>query len=128
MQIGDIPLGETLDVEFDTTVDDVPTALAGSPALVAYVGNSTTEFSTGLTLDVTFDTRVGLNHVRVVATAANGYTANSDVDLVFSAGTLGGVSLVNRHLLGFSITHRTTSLAIDRVSYMTFPKFRLRRA
>jgi hypothetical protein len=77
---GDIRLGDTIDIKF-STVDSTgaPTTLAGSPAVAAYVGNSTTEITAGITLSVDFDSRTGLNNVRVVASGGNGFAAGTDV-------------------------------------------------
>lgn len=108
MYIGDFPIEATFDKKFDTTVGGVPTALAGSPALVAYVDNSTTEITAGITLtEPSFDGRVGLCNVRVVLTAANGYATGTNVDLVYSSGTLGGQTVVGRTVISFSIGKRS---------------------
>ena len=92
---GDITLGDTLDVKF-TTVNStgVPTTLAGSPAVAAYVDNGTTEITAGITLTVDFDSRTGLHNVRVVASGGNGFAAATNVNLVITAGTVSGNSVV----------------------------------
>lgn len=106
--IGDIRLEDTFDKKFCTvTTTGAPTVLAGSPVISAYVGNSTTQITAGITLTVDFDGVVGLNNVRVVATAANGYTAASDVDLVITTGTIGGTSAVGYVPVSFSIEKRS---------------------
>lgn len=99
----DITLGETWDLKFDTTVDGVPTTLAGTPVVSAYVDNSTTEITAGITLTVDFDGRTGLHNVRVVASGGNGYAAGSSYDLVITTGTIGGVTAVGRTIASFSI-------------------------
>lgn len=96
MNLGDIALGSTHDFKFATSVGGVMTTLAGSPVVAAYIGNDTTEITAGITLSVDFDGRTGLNNVRLVATSGNGYTTATDVRLVLTAGTLGGVSVVGR--------------------------------
>lgn len=108
-RLGDIRLGETLDFKFPTRRADTqaPHTLAGTPAIAAYVGNSTTEIIAGLTLIVDFDGRTGCNHVRVVATSGNGFVAESDVQIVLTAGTVNGVSVANEPIAHFSIEKRS---------------------
>lgn len=109
--LGDIALGDTIDLKFTTVgTNGAPTALAGTPAVVAYVGNSTTEITAGITLTTDFDARTGLNNVRVVASSGNGFAAGTNVDLVISAGTVGGTSVVGYKVGGFSISNRATNL------------------
>lgn len=105
---GDVALGDTIDIKF-STVDSTgaPATLSSTPAVVAYVGNSTTEITAGITLTVNFDAITGLNNVRVAATSGNGFAAGSDVDLVISAGTVGGTSVVGYKIGSFSIEKRS---------------------
>lgn len=105
---GDIRLGKTLDFKF-TTIDTsgAPITLAGSPAIAAYPDNSTTEITAGITLTVDFDTRTGLHNVRVVATSGNGYATTTNYDLVLTAGTVGGTSVVGYVVGSFSIENRS---------------------
>jgi hypothetical protein len=109
---GDITLGDTLDVKF-TTVNSsgVPTTLAGSPAVAAYVDNSTTEITAGITLTVDFDARTGLHNVRVVATSGNGYAAGTNINLVITAGTVSGNSVVGYVIGSLSIDKRAVNVA-----------------
>lgn len=105
---GDITLGDTLDLYFSTVgTTGAPTQLAGSPVVSAYVGNSTTQLTAGITLDVDFDAVTGLNHVRVVATSGNGYASGTNVDLVITTGTVGGTSVVGYVVGSFSIGARS---------------------
>lgn len=105
---GDITLGDTLDLCFSTVgTTGAPTQLAGSPVVSAYVGNSTTQITAGITLDVDFDGVTGLNHVRVVASGGNGYTTGTNVDLVITTGTVGGTSVVGYVVGSFSIGARS---------------------
>lgn len=105
---GDIRLGDTIDIKF-TTIDGsgAPTTLGGTPSVAAYVGNNTTEITAGITLSVDFDSRTGLNNVRSVATSGNGYATASNVKLVVTAGTVGGVSIVGYVVGSFSIENRS---------------------
>ena len=104
---GNIQLEDTIDIKF-STVDDtgLPTTLAGTPVISAYVGNSTTQITAGITLSVDFDGVTGLHNVRVEATAANGYTAATNVSLVITTGTVDAVSVVGYVVGAFSIGAR----------------------
>lgn len=107
--LGDITLGDTLDFKFSTVgTTGAPTTLAGTPVVSAYVGNSTTQITAGITLTVDFDAVTGLHSVRVVASGANGYAAQTNVDLVITTGTVGGTSVVGYVVGSFSIENRST--------------------
>lgn len=106
---GDIALEQTIDFKFTSRrfSTGAPFTLAGTPSLAAYVGNSTTEITAGITLSVDFDGVTGLNNVRVAATAGNGYTAGTDVEIVIAAGTVDSVSVVGEVVGSFSIANRS---------------------
>lgn len=107
--LGDFILGDTLDFKFSTVgTTGAPTTLAGTPAISAYVGNSTTQITAGITLTVDFDGVTGLHNVRVVASAGNGFAAQTNVDLVITTGTVGGTSVVGYVVGSFSIENRST--------------------
>lgn len=110
--IGDIALESTFDIKF-TTVDTTgaPTTLAGSPVISAYVGNSVTQITAGITLTVDFDGITGLHNVNVVATAANGYATASNYQLVITTGTVDGTSVVGYVVDEFSIEARSGLIA-----------------
>ena len=101
----DITLGETVDFKFTTCEPDTgaPATLSGTPVISAYVGNSTTQITAGITLSVDFDGVTGLNNVRVAATSGNGYTDNSDVALIITTGTVDSVSAVGYKVAEFTI-------------------------
>lgn len=101
----DYALETTFDIKFTTRrfSTGAPFTLAGTPAVAAYPGNSTTEITAGITLTVDFDARTGLHNVRVVATAANGYATNTNYALVLTAGTVDSVSVVGEVIGEFSI-------------------------
>jgi len=109
MYRGDIRLGETVDIKFTSRsfTTGAPTTLAGSPVISAYVGNGTTEITAGITLTVDFDGRTGLHNIRVVATSGNGFATATNVDLVITTGTVGGVSVVGETVGSFSIEARS---------------------
>lgn len=106
--IGDFALGSTFDKKFTTVnTSGVPTTLAGTPVVSAYVDNSVTEITAGITLTVDFDARTGMHNVRVVATSGNGYAAGSNYQLVITTGTVGGSSVVGYVIAEFSIEARS---------------------
>ena len=101
----DYALESTVDFKFTTRrfTTGAPFTLAGTPTVAAYPGNSVTEITAGITLTVDFDARTGLNNVRVVATAGNGYATNTNYALVITAGTVDAVSVVGEVVGEFSI-------------------------
>ncbi len=109
MYLGDFALGATFDFKFTSRAfaTGAPTTLSGSPVISAYVDNSTTELTAGITLSVDFDSRTGLNNVRVVATSGNGYAAGSNYQLVITTGTVGGTSVVGEVVGQFSLDARS---------------------
>ena len=118
--LGDIALGDTIDFKFSTVgTTGAPTTLAGSPVVSAYVGNSTTQITAGITLSVDFDGVTGLHNVRVVASGANGYAAQTNVDLVITTGTVGGTSVVGYVVGSFSIENRSTQLLATAAALAT---------
>lgn len=123
--LGDFKLGDTFDMKFTTTAASTgaPTTLSGSPVISAYPGNSTTELTAGITLTVDFDARTGLNNVRVVATAGNGYAAGTNYQLVITTGTVGGTSAVGYVVGEFSIENRVLNLASVPVLTGPYPAF-----
>lgn len=112
MYYGDIALGDTIDIKFTTRqfTSGAPFTLAGSPVVSAYVGNGTTEITSGITLSVDFDGRTGFNNVRVVASGGNGFAAATNVALVITTGTVDSVSVVGEVISSFSIGARTVAL------------------
>lgn len=105
---GDIALGQTIDLKFSTRqANGTPTTLAGTPVISAYVGNSVTEITAGITLTVDFDSRTGLHNVRVVATSGNGFATATDVELVITTGTVNAISVVGEVIGSFSIENRS---------------------
>jgi hypothetical protein len=105
MYIGDITLGVTFDHFFTTRrfSTGAPHTLAGTPVISAYEDNGTTEITAGITLTADFDSRTGLNHVRVVATGGNGFEAGKSYYLVITAGTVDSVSVVGEVIGSFTI-------------------------
>lgn len=107
MYLGDVALGDTLDTKFTTvSTTGAPTTLAGTPVISAYVGNSLTQITAGITLTVDFDGLTGLHNIRVVASSGNGYATASNYQLVITTGTVGGTSVVGYRIAEFSIENR----------------------
>lgn len=109
MYLGDVRLGTTQAFQFTTRsfATGVPTTLAGSPVISAYVDSGTTEITAGITLSVDFDGRTGLNNVSVVLTSGNGYATATNINFVITTGTVGGVSVVGEVIGQISIENRS---------------------
>jgi hypothetical protein len=109
MYLGDFALGATLDFKFTTRAfaTGAPTTLSGTPVVSAYLNNSTTEVTAGITLSVDFDSRTGLNNVRAVMSSGNGYAAGDNVQFVITTGTVGGTSVVGEVVGQASIEARS---------------------
>lgn len=105
--LGDIGIGATLDHMF-TTVDSSGGAVAmDSTCIIAvFTGNSTTPNSSGITLNASFSTIVGLNHIRIVAASTSGYSSNTDNHIVVRTGTAGSKPLAGYMIGSFSIENR----------------------
>lgn len=108
---GNITVGDTIYWLFPSSVNGVPTNLAGSPACSVYK-NSTTESTTGITLTAPYDSVVGMNQI-AINTGADGtfYAAGNNFDVVITTGTLGGVSVVGQTIGSFAIQDRYPSPA-----------------
>lgn len=108
--LGDFAVSTIIDFKFTTVdADGVPTDMA-SEAVSVYKDNGTTESTAGVTLTAPFDSVVGMNHVRI-DTSADGtfYSAGSMFDVVVSAGTVDGTSVVGYVVGRFSI-EKTSAL------------------
>jgi hypothetical protein len=107
---GDISPGDVLDLKFTTRrfSTGAPHTLAGTPAVSIYKDNGTTESTAGVTLTADFDSRTGLNHLRI-DTSADGtfYAAGSNFQAVITAGTVDSVSVVGEIVAEFSIHKRS---------------------
>lgn len=115
---GDLYLGSTLDFKFTTIDAGIPTSISGS-VIAAYPNNSMTEVYAGITLTPDFDSRVGLNHVRVVMSAGNGYAANSNYDLIVVSGTVAGKSVAGYVVGSFSIEARPALIVTGTITTVT---------
>lgn len=106
---GDYAVASPVVFNFNTIsfTDGSPITLAGTPALSIYK-NSTTESTAGITLTVDYDGRTSLHHVEI-DTSADGtfYAAGNDFDVIITAGTVGGTSVVGRKVGSFSLENRS---------------------
>src|SRR5690606_4379362 len=87
--LGNFAPGDTIDCKFGTVrpSSGASYTLSGDPAAAVYKDNGTTESTTGVSLTADFDSRTGLNHVRVT-TASDGtfYSAGSYFEVVLTSG------------------------------------------
>ena len=105
--LGDFAAGSTVRGKFNTRQSDgTPITLAGSPTLAVYKDSGTTESTAGITLTVDFDGRTGLHDFVVVLSDAF-YAAQSNYQVVLTAGTVDGVSVVGVKIAEFSIENRS---------------------
>jgi len=114
----DYALESTFDVKFTSRIfaTGVPGTLAGSPVVEIYEDNGTTQITAAETLTVDFDSVTGLNNLRIVATAANGFEAGKSYSAVISAGTVSSVSVVGEVVCNFTLGRITINAAsVDAV-------------
>jgi hypothetical protein len=107
--LGDFAIGDSVFCDFNTRdfTSHAPATLSGTPSVVIYNAASFTPITLGIFLSVNINGVVGLNHVDVVATAANGYIPGNTFYFVIAAGTVGGVSMVGEIIASFSIANRS---------------------
>lgn len=107
--LGDYDAGSTARFSFNTQ-DSTGSAitLAGTPAISVYKSGSTTEVTTGVTLTVDYDSRVGYHHV-IVDMSSDGtfYAVGSDYRAVITAGTVNGISVVGKEVAHWSCRNRS---------------------
>lgn len=95
-------VNEIFNFKFDTRVANVPTTLV-SGVVVIYKDDEVTPITAGITLTPDFNSKTGLNNVKVDLSADVRYTAGSEYDIVPDAGTVSGESIASRVLEHFSI-------------------------
>lgn len=96
----------------------VPTSLVGvgSPAVLTvsvYKSNGTTESTAGVTLTTDFDTRTGLNNVKIDLSADAFYAAGEDYQVVLTSGEVNSVDVSGETLALFSIENRSNLTAAE---------------
>lgn len=106
--LGDFALGSTVFTKF-TTVDSsgVAATLASTATLEAYIDNSSTPSTAGITLSTDFNARTGLNHVRVITASTNGFASGNHVMVSVATGLIGSKSAVGYTVCEFSIEGRS---------------------
>lgn len=106
--LGDYFGTETIQDIFTTvTTTGAPTTLAGTPKLRCYKNGSTTE-SSDITPTVDFDSRTGANAYAIDLTGDSGfYATGNDFQVMITAGTVGGTSVVGYIVASFSIRNRS---------------------
>jgi hypothetical protein len=123
--LGDRALGSTVTFQFTTSVNGVPTALAGSPVVSVYGSNSSTPITAGVTWTGSYNSTTGLNNVSIVATSGNGFADGRDYSAVITTGTLAGISMVGYQIGTFSISlgnvANLSDQAISAAAGVTFP-------
>lgn len=107
MYLEDYNLSSTVDFNFTTRINGVPTTLAGATVSV-YKGSSTTQTTTGVTLTVDFDGITGLNHVTIdLSSDGSFYSAGNDFCVIITAGTVSGNLVAGEVVAHFSIKNRS---------------------
>lgn len=106
--IGDFAKGSVTVRHFFNTRkgDGTPITLAGTPAVKGYENAGTTEFTTGITLTVDFDSKTGL-HLLEVDLSQSEYEEGKDYTFFVSAGTVDSVSVVGAIVCSLSIENRS---------------------
>lgn len=100
----DIDLQATEDFKaWSTRVDTGAPTDVTSIAVSAYLDNSVTQLTAGITTTNPFDSVTGMTNVRVVATVANGYAYGSTYTGVITTGTVNSVSVTGAPLFEFTI-------------------------
>jgi len=102
---GDFQLGDTIYIPFTTRAfaTGVPTQLANTPVVTGSRDANTTQFTTGITLAVDFDSNTGLNMITVVATGANSYVSGETYTLYLTAGEVDSVSVIGEVVGHFTL-------------------------
>lgn len=117
IQFGNIAEDATIDFKFYTTkADGSIITLAGSPVLAVYKANNITESTAGITLNVDFDSRTGMHQVRIDTSAHAFYAVNNDYQVVLTAGTVDGKSVVGYVIAQFSIKNRVVDSNLKEIN------------
>ncbi len=106
-----INAGATVYMKFTTRdTTGLPTVLGGSPVVSIYKDDSLTQSTTGVTLTVSFDGVVGLNHISVDTSADGTFYANGHTYYaVLTVGTVATVSVVGEVVGQFDMAAATSS-------------------
>ena len=117
---GDWPVGAVVRFSFNTRdASGNPITLAGTPDLAVYVGGSTSVCNILPTLVVNYNSVTGRHVVTIdtsVTTTPTGfYAAGNDYEVVLTAGTVSGTSVVGITVGSFSINNRTEAGVLTAV-------------
>ena len=106
--LGDFVSGSVIKFKFNTrSLSGAPITFAGSPQVAVYK-DSVTQSTTGITQpSVDYDGVTGLHYV-VIDTNHAFYETGKDFDVVVTAGTVDGQSVVGETIRTFSIENRNT--------------------
>lgn len=109
----DVTLEDTFYTKFTSRQfsTGAPFTLAGTPVVSAYEDANLTQITAGVTLTADYDSVTGLNHLAIVATAANGFENGKTYSLVITTGTVDSVSAVGEIVGEFTIG--SSAAAVD---------------
>jgi len=108
MYFGDYKEDDTVFFPFNTKTSVGPITLAGTPAISIYKDDATgTEVTTGVTLTVDHDSKIGKHLVKVDLSSASFYAVGGDYYAELTAGTVDGISVVGQVVGSFSIENRS---------------------
>lgn len=95
--------GSTVHCDF-TTATSVATVLTGTPAVTVYKDGGTSTSTAGVTLTASRGSVVGWNHVAIDTSADGSFFATAHYfDVVITAGTVGGASVVGFEVCSFRL-------------------------
>lgn len=77
--------------------------MGDSPAVSVYKSGNTTPITSGVTLTTDYNSTPGLQNVSIAATVGNGFAAGFDYEVVVTAGTLDGISMIGVVVGRFSL-------------------------
>jgi hypothetical protein len=102
--LGEVAVGAIITMDFNTASSGTPTTLSGSPAISVYK-DSTTESTSGVTLTADYDSRTGMNHVKIDTTSDTTFYADGNYySVVVTTGTVAGTSVVGYVVGSFYLT------------------------
>lgn len=112
MYLGDFAEDATLDFKWSTNdAAGASITRATDGTVSVYVGNSTTQLTTGVTDTEDFDSLTGVHHCRIDLSSSATYAPGSECQVVLSAATIDGET-VNAVLAHFSIERAGGALAL----------------
>ena len=107
-----------LNFMFTTRKDTgLPTVLTGSPVITIYKGSSTfgkTSAESYITLDIDFNSKVGLNHVLADLSGDAFFAIGEDYNVVITTGTVNSISVIGETVATFSIENRFAEVDVTK--------------